>query len=378
MKISHPILISIFLSFSILTYSQSPTLNSKIYGLLIGSAIGDAAGGPVEFVHPPSRSHWCTTEETLTSEGILDLANRFKMTPYLKDAEPYAQFEPYAKAGTVTDDTRWKIILFNALKDYGNYDVKAMALSYWDFPKTIDQKYDSICEVWQKEYGYVMNYYLGKAPNYPPERVWGGIPTMAGQMPYLPVAVFFPGDPESAYISAWNSNILDVGYAKDITSVLVAGLAEALKSEVNWDDIIATMKNTDPFKFTEVPWIPRKSNLWIDKADELFNRSNGIVSSLFSLLEEELDAVTWWEAHVPLCVSLSFLKIVDYNPLAALQLCMEFGHDNDSYAQIVGAFTGAMYGSNIFDQLMIDQVNKQMEAQYKQNVDDWMKIVIQE
>lgn len=32
-------------------------LASKIEGMLIGSAIGDAAGGPVEFVIPPERSY---------------------------------------------------------------------------------------------------------------------------------------------------------------------------------------------------------------------------------------------------------------------------------------------------------------------------------
>ena len=94
--------------------------------------------------------------------------------------------------------------------------------------------------------------------------------------------------------------------------------------------------------------------------------------------ESELDAVTWWEAHVPLCISLAFLEIVNYNPHAALQLCMEFGHDTDSYAQVVGAFAGAMYGSQIFDQSMIDQVNMSMKDQYNQNVDDWMDLLIPE
>ena len=35
--------------------AKEPSLQSKIRGMLTGSAIGDAAGGPVEFVHPPGR-----------------------------------------------------------------------------------------------------------------------------------------------------------------------------------------------------------------------------------------------------------------------------------------------------------------------------------
>jgi hypothetical protein len=376
MKFNILLISALFLTFTVLGQSNSPSLDSKIYGLLIGSAIGDAAGGPVEFVNPPNRSYWCTTDKAVTSEGIDDLASRFEMIPYPKDAEPYAQFEPYAEAGTVTDDTRWKMILFNSLKDHGNYNAKSMATSYWDFHNTIDRKYDSICEIWQKEYGYVMNYYLDITPNYPPDRVWGGIPTMAGQMPYLPIAAIYPGHPEAAYLSCWNANIIDVGYAKDITSALVAGLSQALNPEATWEQVIQTMKDTDPFNFSEVPWVPRKSNLWIDKADELVIKSHGVISELFILLEEELDAVTWWEAHVPLCITLSFLKIVDYNPLAALQLSMEFGHDNDSYAQVIGAFAGAIYGSDIFDQNMIDQVNNTMKDQHNQDANDWMKIIL--
>ncbi|MFC2089702.1 ADP-ribosylglycohydrolase family protein [Bacteroidota bacterium] len=354
---------------------QDSNLESKIYGMLIGSAIGDAAGGPVEFVSPPQRSYWCVSDKAVTTDGIKELAGAFKLRNYPKIAEPYAQFVPFAPEGSVTDDTRWKIILFNSIKEHGNYLPVSQASSFWNFRNTLSVEYDSICNLWQQEYGYVMNFYLDRQPNFPPERVWGGIPTMAGQMPYLVISAFYPENPDAAYRAAWEANILDVGYAKDITSIIVAGLAEALSQNSSWNTIDKVMRNTDPYKFAEVPWVPRKSTYWITKADELVSRSSGVISVLFKLLEAELDAVTWWEAHVPLCVSLSFLKIVDYDPLAALQLCLEFGHDTDSYAQVVGAFAGAMYGKEIFSEELIDKVNSRMKEQYNQNVDDWMEII---
>jgi len=49
-------------------------MEDKIEGLLIGSAIGDAAGGPVEFVHPPIRSKWTTTSEKVNEEALEALA----------------------------------------------------------------------------------------------------------------------------------------------------------------------------------------------------------------------------------------------------------------------------------------------------------------
>lgn len=61
--------------------------------------------------------------------------------------------------------------------------------------------------------------------------------------------------------------------------------------------------------------------------------------------------------------------------MAALQLCIEFGHDNDSYAQVVGAFVGAMYGKEIFDPAMVKQINEIMLEQYDQDVKGWIEII---
>lgn len=374
-NIKNVVLFLTLLGLSSTSIGQEISYLSRAEGLLLGSAIGDAAGGPVEFDYPPERSYWSMTDEPLSKKGIIDLSKRFKLRDYPPEAEPYAQFEPHAPAGSVTDDTRWKMILFNCLKDYDVLTKESFAKSYWKFPETIPEKYDSICAIWQTEYGYVMNNYSEEGLALPPDRVWGGIPTMAGQMPFLPLAILHPGNSEAAYIAAWEINCVDVGYAKDITSVIVAGLNRALDPNTSWEQVINAMVKTDPYLFADVPWVPRKSTYWIRKAHDLVIQSNGVVKSLYALLESELEATTWWEAHVPLVVTLAFLEITDYNPFAALQLCIEFGHDNDSYAQVVGAFVGAMYGKEIFDPLMIKQVNKIMKSQYNQDVADWMEII---
>ncbi len=344
-------------------------------GLLIGSALGDAAGGPVEFIFPPERTYWSGTNEKLSTEGIEALATLFTLRAYPPEAEPYAQFEPYAPAGSVTDDTRWKMILFNCMKEQQVLSKENFAKSYWDFSGTIPDKYDSICSIWQKEYGFVMNNFTGSGTAYPIDRVWGGIPTMAGQMPFLPIAILYPGNPEAAYIATWEINCIDVGYAKDITSVIVAGLSKALEDDASWPEVIEAMIETDPYNFSNVPWVPRKSSYWIKKSHEMVIRSEGVVKNLYQLIELESEATTWWDAHIPLLVSLAFLEITEYNALAALQLFIEFGHDNDSYAQVVGAFAGAMYGKEIFDPQMVQVMNTLMKEQYNQDINDWMKIL---
>lgn len=367
----------IVIALSILTIQGSAidkvSRKDKVEGMLIGSALGDALGGPVEFVTPPIRTFWSNCSEPITPEGIIEFGNLLKLMPYPKDTEPYAQFEPYGEAGTVTDDTRWKMILFNTIEAEGKLNSRIFAKHYWNFKNTIPSKYDSICDVWQVEYGHTMNHVLGKG-GYPLNRIWGGIATMAGQMPFIPMAALY-SDPEKAYLKTWEINIMDIGYAKDITSAMVAGLNVALEPDATWDSVEDAIRTVDPYDFNNVTYVKRRVNIWMDKTDQIVKDSDGVISKLYDLLEQELNAETWWEAHVPLVVSFAFLKTTNYDTDAALQLCMEFGHDNDSYAQVVGAFTGAMYGKQIFDKEMRSKVNNQMKIQYNQSLENWIDII---
>jgi len=54
---------------------------------------------------------------------------------------------------------------------------------------------------------------------------------------------------------------------------------------------------------------------------------------------------------------------------------IEFGHDTDSYAQVMGAIIGAIYGKQVFPVEMRNTVNRQMKEQFGQNVNDWLKII---
>ena len=172
--------------------------DAKIRGMLLGSAIGDAAGGPVEFVQAPERSYWCTTMEQVTGEGIAELAGRFRLRAYEKSAEPFAQWEAFGPEGTITDDTRFKMILFNTLKDYkGQLSQHNFARSVLDYRNTLPEAYKDNYDEWIPEIAFATEWALGNTENaYPPERIWGGIPTMEGQMPFLPIAALHPGDPE--------------------------------------------------------------------------------------------------------------------------------------------------------------------------------------
>ncbi len=353
------------------------SLSSKIEGMLIGSAIGDAAGGPVEFVSPPTRSFWSTTNKKITKKGIEDLGKLFKLQPYPKDVEPFAQWESFGPAGTITDDTRFKMILFNTLKNFDReLTEKNFAQSVLDFRNELPEKYRDNYDEWIPEIEYATNWVLGKRENaFPVERIWGGIPTMEGQMPFLPIAALNPQNPEWCYLKTYELGYFDIGIAKDINSALVAGLARSLQPDGSWENFENAMRTVDPYNYNNVLYVDRQLIRWLDLSHNLVKQADGNIANLFVLLENNLQTIYWWEAWVPIVVVLSCAEIVDYNPLAAMQLIMEFGHDTDSYAQVMGAVLGAIHGKEIWDKAMRQTVNNQMKEQFGQNIDDWMTLI---
>ena len=361
-------------------YSQ-PSLSSKIEGLLIGSAIGDAAGGPIEFAEPLYKS-WDDPNRELTQEWLDELAADFRLREYARPAEPFGVWDNQPPAGTITDDTRLKMIFYNALKssdeNLTHFDIARAMLNY---PNTIPEKYREISEEWLQEINYASLWVLGDTENgLPPERLWGGIPTVMGSMALLPVAAIHPADPMAAYKHAYSLAYFDNGTGKDINAALVAGLASALGTYGNWNNVKEVIRSADPFKYNETVYVNRATTRWLDKAGDIAGRAENKPAKLYELLESELETTYWWEAWVPLTVVFSIVEFVelsglDAEPMAMMELVLEFGHDTDSYMQVMGAFIGAIYGKEAFPLEMRDSVNAQMKAQFGQNVNDWMEIL---
>lgn len=369
----------IILLFPLTLFGQDQLLSGedKIEGMLIGSAIGDAAGGPVEFVNPPLRSRWTTTSEAITQEAKEGLAALFQLRDYPKEAEPFAQWEAYAPAGTITDDTRFKIIFFNTLKNYpGKLTQQNFARSVMDFRSELPEKYKDNFDDWIPEIEYATLWALGERENaYPVERIWGGLPTMEGQMPFLPVAALHPEDPEWCYLKTYELGYFDIGVAKDINSALVAGLARALQEDGSWENMEEAMRNVDPYAYNHTLYVNRELTKWLDLAHDFAERSEGNIAKLFSIMESELQTTYWWEAWVPIVVVFAVAELADYHPLASMQIIMEFGHDTDSYAQVLGAILGAIHGKEVFPQEMRETVNLRMKEQFGQDVNTWMKLL---
>lgn len=389
------------LSFS--ATAGSSNLRDRIEGLLLGSFIGDALGGPVEFQDPASVSRLPYLTKSWGDADVLDeaaraaTARRVQLRTYRHlrpKPEPYAHWTVNAAPGTVTDDSRHKLILLDALARAEStgawpFDVRALATAYVAWPKreAVQSRpgYAELSEAWLEEWLYATRWVLGErdpSKSLPRERLWNGLPTCCGQMVLPPLAAVFAGRPEEAYRAAYHLAYFDNGWGKDLNAALVAGLATALVTPVakgarseRWEPILTALRETDPYHYGKIPWTQRSVDRWLDVALRLAREAEKRPARLFAALEREFRQTIKWEAQVPFVVTFAVLALAEYDPLAALQLSIEWGHDTDSYAQLVGAFVGAVHGADVFDAELRETVRRRLRLDYGADVDGYVELL---
>lgn len=380
------------------TASGQVEASERIRGLVLGSALGDALGGPIEFQARESVQQLNDPPKVWRDGEVLDAsartatAGRLRLRSY-RDLRPlpesYGNWNPGSAPGTITDDTRHKLVLLHALHETERANrwpmsVKDLAQAYLDWPGTKAvvgrEGYPELAADWLEEWQLAARWVLGErdpARALPPERMWQSLPTCCGQMTLLPVAALFAGEPERAYLATWRLAFFDNGFGKDLNASLVAGLATALTTPVEaqnpraaWQTILNAMRATDPLRFGKIRWSERQVDRWLNLALKFARDAQGQPARLFESLEQEFKHTTKWEAQVPFVVAFACLEIADYDPLAALQLSLEWGHDTDSYAAVVGAFVGALHGSQLFPRDWQEAVINRLRADHGVDLDE--------
>ena len=378
--------------------AETPDLEERIRGLLLGSALGDALGGPIEFQDPAAIQRLTNPPCRWTDAMVLDEPERKATAARLclrryQDLRPfpesYGQWNTNAAPGTVTDDTRHKLILLHALHRAQStktwpLDRNAYAQSHLDWPLqpviTNSPAYLDLARDWLEEWQFAARWILGRRePQWakPPERMWQGLPTCSGQMSLLPLAAIYAGDPDRAYRAAYHLGFFDNGFGKDLNAALVAGLATALAVPVDpnipavaWKTVLDSMRQTDPYAYTKIRWSERAVHRWLNRALQMAEKAEHRPARLFAALEAEFRTTTKWEAQVPFVVVFSCLALADFDPLAALQLTLEWGHDSDSYAQVAACFIGALYGTRLFPAEWLRAVNQRVDQDFSVNLDE--------
>ncbi len=378
---------------------------SRVGAMLLGSLIGDACGGPVEFLPPeavqgimPAARTW-DDDRVLSRDEINRLAKSLPMLDYKTlrpETAPYGPWVAQAPAGTLTDDSRHKIILMRALRqmlreDRDHLSEQDLARALLSFTPQSgvapDRELALLVQEGLQEYRMASRWMLGERDlerSLPVERLWAGVSNCSGQMALLPLAGVFPGQPERAYREVFRLDFIDAPIARDIASAINAGLSAVLDSQVNgmteqarWELLLRTIRETDPYRFAEVPFAGRQLNRWLDLVDSIVERSQGRPKVAYRLLETEGKPVYYWDAHFTLLVPLTMLKICEFDPLAAMHLTLDFGHDTDSYAQIVGAMAGAVHGMNIWNESLSGPVESRLANDYGESIADWQRLLAQ-
>ncbi len=373
----------------------------RIRGLLIGTLIGDALGGPFEFQPketwsklPQPPKIW-QRNEGLDARAMAELRQRVRLQSYqhLRPLpEPYAHWSTNAVPGTITDDSRHKLILLQALRrttEAGRWPLtgRDLAQAYCDWPPeeltTRHPGYSQLNADWLAEIRLAARWILGErdpARALPPERLWNSLPTCVGQMNLLPLAALFPEEPAEAYRAAWEVAWGDNGFGRDMNCALVAGLAAALAQPesktaplTGWLAIEAALRQTDPLRFGKVPWCQRQVDRFLDKAARLAREAEGRPAKLFAGFDREFAETGPWEAQVPFVVMFACARLCNGDPLGTLALTTEWGQDTDSYPQLAGAFIGALHGTDIFPPAARKAVESQLLVDYCENLDEWIK-----
>ncbi|MEM8734104.1 MAG: ADP-ribosylglycohydrolase family protein [Planctomycetota bacterium] len=380
--------------------SENANAGLRRRGVLVGGLIGDALGGPLEFSSASAAQKgtadvrsWDLTP--LTNAQLEELGNSLPMRNYKSlrpSTAPYGPWRPSAPLGTLTDDSRHKIVLLQALRHSQAsgkpLSRQAIAKSFVDFRPAHDapgisaERLDALNEEGFREYRYASRWLLGErdlSRAKPVGRLWAGVNNCSGQMMFPPLAAAFAGDPEAAYRATYQLDFIDTSFARDMTAALNAGLAAALSKDLDssnhrerWDVFFEAMRDTDPFELRKVPFAGRQLDRWLDRCEQWLTEAAGVPAKLFEILETKAEPKFWWDAHFTLIVPICILRLCKYHPLAAMHLTLDFGHDSDSYAQVLGCMIGAIHGESIFPAPIRVAVTKTLRTDYNESIDEWL------
>jgi ADP-ribosylglycohydrolase len=379
--------------------------SAAVAGLVMGGLLGDALGGPTEFQEGPhidavlpNLRRW-PDDRRLTAADRRALAEGLQLRSYSglrPQAEPYGPWSAGGPAGTVTDDSRHKIVLMRTLQrairdDRWPVTAADLAREYLAFTphegQAPDERLLILNDEGFREYRYAARWLLGDRDEQrarPVERLWSGVANCSGQMLLLPLAAAFPGQPEQAYRAAFMLDFVDAPIARDLAASMVAALASVMDpatlawpAEQRWQRLLTTLRQTDPWGFAAVPFAGRPWIRWLDQAETFATDARGDTGALFRRLETDGQPVYWWDAHFTLLVPLACLHHCQFDPLATLHLTLDFRHDSDSYAQVLGAMIGAVHGQQVFPQPMRDAVAARLSADYGESCQAWCEVLAQ-
>jgi ADP-ribosylglycohydrolase len=307
---------------------QTP-LCDKIHAAMLGGAVGDAMGGPVEGWH---------YQEIVERHGVVD-----GLLPHEDPPDYHSHFS--TEAGSYTDDTRLKHVLCRAILDCEGLPrrgdlVKACTDTYYAAETDLER-------------GFLEEYVL--AGIYGEDKlIWGGQPTNGFIMMNSPLGLICPGDPERAFALSYDVDFISDGYAKYASAIAAAAVAAAMAPGATVESVVDQALSACQAHRVEGELTPRWH--WYEHVfqinERLVRTAVDIAAEhddVFELRAEYYEALQVGplgsEAAQTLAVALGMLAAADGDLEQTIIGCVNYGRDNDSYATVAGAIAGAMHGT---------------------------------
>ncbi len=301
---------------------MSKKIYDAVYGCLIGGAIGDSLGAPVEgWSYRDIREKYGKVEEFMSFE-----------TGY-SDGSP----------GTVTDDSVLRHYLCLAIIEKGGRVTPDDFARIWKEKLNPDRLWLNESIIYQRIKGNVNPWIAGQ----------GSLPAGCASMAIAPVGIVNAGNPEQAYQDGFNiASVNQKGNNRDFAATIAAACAAAFLPEISVKDIIDIM-----YKYsTEL------TKRALDLTMELAYKSENVDRFTEKYYEKMLDWTWWvhgWDKEKYHHGNLFSGNSIEFAPVvpAILYLCngdvnqaiiegASFGRDCDTIASIIGNIAGIMQGAD--------------------------------
>lgn len=304
-------------------------LFKKVYGCLLGGAIGDALGGPVE--------HW-TPEQIRERYGNLD-----RFLPYERPPAYHGHFGEGDRIGAYTDDTRLKhlfcqaIFAANGMPRAGDLN-HVLAQAYQHAP---DELYE----------GFIEEYYM-KAIWGRDKVIYSGEPTNGAIMANSPLGLIAACRPDVAYQLGFDLAYFTDGHAKTAAAMMVTAVAEAMRPNATIEGVIEAARaahikfarRREGDKWHTLEWRYDPNLTFLDKALVIARREMDV----FAIREPLYELLEWGhlfsDSVHTIVVALAMFVAAAGDLRQSIVGAVMYGRDKDSYASVVGALAGAFRG----------------------------------
>ena len=296
-------------------------ITDAVYGCLIGGAIGDSLGAPVEgWTHQRIEEEYGTFEE------------------FRQYYMPYSNTEP----GTITSDTAMRHYLCLATVECGG------RVQPDEFAAVLREHLNPD-RVWINEEIVVKKLSAGIDP-------WatgrGSVPDTKATSAITPVGIVNACDPGQAYQDGYTiASMLQDRHHRHATATVAAGVAEAVSPDATIETVVETMLDRSTGVVTRALDIALGYAEAADSPDEL-------VETLYDhFLDWRWPAVQWdrEKYHAGELFSASTLEALPV-AVAILAICegdvnrsivegVNYGRDSDAVATIAGSLAGALHGA---------------------------------